>query len=207
MRRAYRSISPELLPLYYVLAAIGLGAGIVIPLLPVIFSSAGITPTQIGILAVVMSAGAACTAVPAGRWIDRSDTRTVLIAGLVAISVVMNLFPFAHTMLSFGIVRFLEGCCWAVVFVAVEARLARGSTPETRIRNLSYYAVFNGLGFGLGPLLAIVLMPLGIWAPFAGCSLFTLLAALYSTRLSRDAIKPAETVGDRRLLGPCIGGS
>ncbi|HEX9062921.1 MAG TPA: MFS transporter, partial [Clostridia bacterium] len=201
------AVNKQLLPLYLIVAAIGLGIGIVIPILPIMFEKSNISPTLIGILTTVMSLGAAAMAVPAGKMVDKYGSQRVMLVGIISFSVVVNLFPYSHSFVAFAVIRFVEGMCWSLVFVPVEAKIMKVSKSETRIRDLSYYAVFNGLGFGLGPVLGAFLIGYGIAYPFVVCSIITFVCGLSSFVIREkkdDTNKVAETVEDKNLYKPLL---
>ncbi|GAW31620.1 MFS transporter [Carboxydocella sp. JDF658] len=173
------NIQKQLLTLYLCIAVGGIGMGVVIPLIPLTLRDQGISTTTIGLIATTMSVSGALFAVPIGKLVDKFGSKVVLLTGLAIYGVCMLIFPFAKTIISYYIIRAIEGIGWAAIWVGTETIINLLSSPEDRIRNLGLYGVFTGLGIGVGPLLGMTgVERFGNYFPFIIAFIISLLAML-----------------------------
>ncbi|AVX19810.1 Predicted arabinose efflux permease, MFS family [Carboxydocella sporoproducens DSM 16521] len=199
------NIQKQLLTLYLCIAVGGIGMGVVIPLIPLTLRDQGISTTTIGLIATTMSVSGALFAVPIGKLVDKFGSKVVLLTGLAIYGVCMLIFPFAKTIISYYIIRAIEGIGWAAIWVGTETIINLLSSPEDRIRNLGLYGVFTGLGIGVGPLLGMTgVERFGNYFPFIisfVISLLAMLMVLFFVENIKASYKKEKQVDSYLILG------
>ncbi|MBN8247995.1 MAG: MFS transporter [Verrucomicrobia bacterium] len=138
-----------------------IGFGIVLPLLPTYGESFGASGLTIGALMASYSAMQFLFSPIWGAWSDRVGRRPVLLVSTLGSTGSYALFAVASTLTGqaalWGILasRLLAGICGANLTVA-QAYIADITPPADRSRRMGLIGMAFGLGFILGPALAIV---------------------------------------------------
>ncbi len=111
------------------------------------------SPAQIGILGAMFAVFPSLLAVGAGRMADRYGSRYLLMLGTIGTGAGMLLPYFFPSLTTIMIAALM--CGFSQVFFNVSSQNLTGllSTPETRARNFSNYALTNSLGQFIGPLM------------------------------------------------------
>ena len=178
-----------------------LGFGIVLPLLPLYADQFGSDPSGfvIGMLMAIFSIMQFIFAPLWGALSDRIGRRPVLIVGLVGSVVFYTLFGIAtmyQSLTGLFITRIGAGIAGATVSTA-QAYIADTTSNENRARGMALIGVAFGLGFTLGPLLAIFAVVFsadqqtpGAGPGFvaAGLSAIALLLAIFVLPESKTAV-------------------
>jgi len=125
--------------------------------LPQIRAEYGMTDTELGLLSSSFLWVYAIAASPAGWLGDRFSRKAVILAGLVAWSVVTFLTPFAGGLMSFVVLRALTGLGEASYYPAGTALIGDHHGPETRSRALAIHQTAVFAGGGIGSLIAAAL--------------------------------------------------
>lgn len=158
-----------------------LGAGIVLPILPLFARSFGVGYGETGVLIGAYGAARLLVDLAAGNAVDRWGERACAAAGLATVAVSSLLTGLAPTFALAVVFWACAGAGSAVVFAALYSHLLR-VVPQARMgRTLSvFYGSFNG-GLVAGSFLAgIVASGLGLAAPlFVSAGLTLASAALY----------------------------
>lgn len=113
----------------------------------------GASPVVVGILGAMFAVFPTLLAVAAGRLTDRFGSRYLLIFGTLGTGLGMFLPYFWPSLPSIMVAALM--CGFSQVFFNVSTQNLTGllSTPETRARNFSNYALTNSMGQFVGPLL------------------------------------------------------
>jgi len=135
----------------------------------------------------------------AGRWSDRVGQRkSFILAGLVLLTLVNFAYRWTTSFLGVLGVRVVQAGAVALTIVGTVALVSELSVHERRGRNMGTFNSFRLVGFGLGPLIAGLVMtrgpytfPLGITlsafdATFVGAGILAALSALLVWRLVED---------------------
>jgi MFS family permease len=170
-----------------------LGAGIVLPILPLFARSFGVGYGETGVLIGAYGAARLLVDLAAGNAVDRWGERACAAAGLATVAVSSLLTGLAPTFALAVVFWACAGAGSAVVFAALYSHLLR-VVPQARMgRTLSvFYGSFNG-GLVAGSFLAgIVASGLGLAAPlFVSAGLTLASAALYLRFVPAPAKPPA----------------
>lgn len=111
------------------------------------------SPAQIGVLGAMFAVFPSLLAVGAGRMADRYGSRYLLMLGTTGTGAGMLLPYFFPSLTAIMIAALM--CGFSQVFFNVSTQNLTGllSTPETRARNFSNYALTNSMGQFVGPMM------------------------------------------------------
>jgi len=138
-----------------------IGFGIVLPLLPVYGSKFGASGLMVGVLMASYSLMQFLFAPLWGAWSDRVGRRPVLLVSLAGNAVSYALFAIGSGMeghAALGMIlagRVFAGICGANITVA-QAYIADITAPEERSKKMGLIGMAFGLGFIVGPALAVL---------------------------------------------------
>jgi MFS family permease len=165
-----------LLPVFAACAAIGLQAGIGIPLVPLALEQAGHDKLTIGLVSAAWGVGMLAF----GTRIPQLAARFGAVPAIIGSVVVGALINCAYTVTSgpiaWGILTFLHGVIGGVPWVVSEIWMNVVVEEKRRGRVMGIYAALVALGMALGPL---VLQVVGVYGPvpfLTGAALSLLVA-------------------------------
>lgn len=195
---------PSLLVIFLTVFIDLIGFGIVLPLLPTYSSRFGASGFEVGLLMASYSLMQFLLAPMWGALSDRIGRRPVLLVSLAGGAVAYAVFAVASGMsgrAALGVIllsRMFAGACGANITVA-QAYIADITTPEERSKKMGLIGMAFGLGFIVGPALAVVTQslfgPTGPgWTAAAICGTNFLLAVV---RLP-ESWKPGATPATKR---------
>lgn len=153
--------APTLAALFLTVFVDLIGFGIVLPLLPTYAQSFGASGLMVGGLMASYSATQFLFGPIWGAWSDRVGRRPVLLLSILGNVVSYSLFAVASTLeghLALGLIlasRISAGICGANLTVA-QAYIADITPPESRSKRMGLIGMAFGLGFIIGPLVAII---------------------------------------------------
>lgn len=126
------------------------GAGAILPLLPIFLTHHGASAGMVGLTMAAFFLASLCVQYPAGRLADQYGRRPVLIAGLVLFAVSSALFLLPLNRIGFLILRFIQGAATGASEVAALALVSSAVPDERRGRAMSkiYSAQFTGTSIG-----------------------------------------------------------
>jgi MFS family permease len=177
-----------------------LGAGFLTTLVSIRLQASGTGPLIIGLIATSYFAGLAAGAVRFGRLVARIGhirTFTVVVALLSATTLAYTL---SAQPLLWMVLRFIDGCCVAGVYVCLESWLNDRAEGPSRGSVLAGYMIALYLGQGLGQQLLNVVGAVSA-TPFVLASLLISLSVLpvALTRMSGPALQSSAALPIRRL--------
>jgi len=195
---------PSLLVIFLTVFVDLIGFGLVLPLLPNYSKNFGASGFEVGVIMAAYSLMQFIFAPMWGALSDRIGRRPVLLVSLAGAAVAYGIFALGSGMTgraALGVIllsRMFAGICGANITVA-QAYIADITTPEERSKKMGLIGMAFGLGFIVGPALAVaaqgVFGPTGPgWAAAAICGFNFLLAIV---RLP-ESWKPGATPAARR---------
>lgn len=195
---------PTLLVIFLTVFVDLIGFGLVLPLLPNYSKNFGASGFEVGVIMAAYSLMQFIFAPGWGALSDRIGRRPVLLVSLAGAAVSYGLFAVGSAMTgraALGVIlvsRICAGICGANITVA-QAYIADITPPEDRSKKMGLIGMAFGLGFIVGPALAVATQglfgPTGPgWAASAICGLNFLLALV---RLP-ESWKPGATPAARR---------
>ncbi|MEM8857721.1 MAG: MFS transporter [Chloroflexota bacterium] len=198
----------RLFPIFLIVFTNLLGAGVVVPILPIYAEgNFGATPLQITIFVSIFYAAQSIAAPFLGRISDRVGRRPVLIVSQIGTVLSFIIFIYAAPLgelvgdwarplgISGGLLiiylaRVLDGATGGN-FIIAQAYIADTSTPENRASSFGILGAAFGLGFVFGPAFGGFLAPFGLTMPFIGAALITTVSVIL-TVVSLDESIPVE---------------
>ncbi|WP_275259471.1 MFS transporter [Paenibacillus pinistramenti] len=161
----------------------GLSQGLLLPVLSIFMENRGIPSSVNGFHAAALYIGSFSMSIMAERILKASGFKKLLIAGLIAVTVVLPLFPLTSSLSLWFVFRLIVGMGDSAINFAAQLWLLLVTPPNQRGRIISLYGMFYGIGFSFGPL-GIKLLHFGNMTPFLLLSgLFLVLVFIIMFRL------------------------
>jgi len=171
----------------------GVGIAAVYTLLPIYLQREGMSVAQVGQLMASAICGAMALQYPVGRWSDRKDRQSVLLAlsvGCAAVSLAVLILP-SYPPLLMVLMFLIGGSIFAIYPVAVSHSADRAEASEL-VRVIQGMLLINSVGSAISPLIISPLMnrlgPSGLFWAF-----LVLHAGLASFFLWRRNSHPSPT--------------
>jgi MFS family permease len=195
---------PTLLVIFLTVFVDLIGFGLVLPLLPNYSKNLGASGLEVGIIMAAYSLMQFCFAPLWGALSDRVGRRPVLLVSLAGAAVSYGIFAIGSGMTGRAalavilISRLFAGICGANITVA-QAYIADITPPEERSKKMGLIGMAFGLGFIVGPALAVAAQGLfGATGPgWVASAICGLNFALAIVRLP-ESWKPGSTPAARR---------
>jgi len=166
-----------LVPVFAACAAIGLQAGVAMPLVPLALEREGADKFTIGVVSAAWAVGmlAFGTRIPA--LAARLGAARAIILAVVIGSAITLAYTVTSGPLAWGILSFLHGVFGGIPWVVSEIWMNVVVEEKRRGRVMAIYAMMVALGMALGPL---VLQVVGVYGPmpFVVCAALALLVAV-----------------------------
>src|SRR5215470_11411035 len=169
---------PSLLIIFLTVFVDLIGFGLVLPLLPNYSKNFGASGLEVGIIMAAYSLMQFVFAPAWGALSDRVGRRPVLLVSLAGAAVSYGIFAVGSAMTGRGalgvilVSRLFAGICGANITVA-QAYIADITTPEERSKKMGLIGMAFGLGFIVGPGLAVLAQwRFGVTGPgWAACAI------------------------------------
>ena len=191
-----------------------LGAGAILPLLPLYLKERGASSGLIGLTMSAFFLAGLITQFPAGRLADRIGRRPVLIGGLLAYAAASAAFLLPLSNWGFLTLRFAQGGAAGAVEVAALAMVAANIPIERRGRAVSRIFSAQLGGTAIGPIFGAIVGIAHMGLLFLTTAVLCTLAAipvLTSSSIKAHDVMPAHEGGlvrlrmSRPLLGALLG--
>ena len=169
-----------LLPLFAVVAVDAIGAGILLPLLPLYARDFGASPVMIGLLLACFSLCQFVSAPILGIASDRLGRKRLLVVSQIGTCASFLLLGAAHSLLILFAARILDGLTSGNIAIAA-AYASDNSDAGARREAIGVVSAAMGVGTMIGPALGGMLAPFGTSVPFiaaAGISLASIVASV-----------------------------
>ncbi len=166
-----------LLPVFAACAAIGLQAGVALPLVPLALERQGADKLTIGIVAAAWGLGMLAFGTRIPQMAARFGAVPLIVASVVAGSLVTVAYTLTSSPAVWFVLSLLHGLTGGVPWVVSEIWMNVVVEEKRRGRVMGLYAMLVALGLALGPL---VLQVTGVYGPvpFLTCAALALLVAL-----------------------------
>jgi MFS family permease len=176
---AATAVSPwrSLLPVFAACGAIGLQAGVAMPLVPLALERQGADRLTIGIVAAAWGIGMLVTAVHIPRLAARLGAVPFIVGSVIAGSAITVAYTVTHGAVAWFVLSLLHGAVGGVPWVVSEIWMNLVAEEKQRGRVMGIYAMLVAFGLALGP---FVLQFVGVYgpAPFLTSAVLALLVAL-----------------------------
>lgn len=167
----------SLLPVFAACAAIGLQAGVALPLVPLALERQGADRLTIGVISAAWAIGMLVTAPHIPRFAARFGAVPFILAAVIAGSAITVSYTLTESPAAWFVLTFLHGAVGGVPWVVSEIWMNVVVEEERRGRVMGVYATMVALGMALGP---FVLQIVGVYgpAPFLTCAALALSVAV-----------------------------
>lgn len=169
-------------PLALALFSVMLGAGLIIPLLPLYAHSLGANITWLGIISASFFVASVISTPLFGRLSDRKGRKVFIAIGLLCYGIISLSFIWATTVYQLTLVRFLQGIAGGMIVPLIQAYVGDMAPPGAEGKWMGYFNATLLAGFGIGPLLGGTLTEhMGMTIAFvimAGLSLIAFLIVI-----------------------------
>jgi MFS family permease len=167
----------SLLPVFAACAAIGLQAGVALPLVPLALERQGHDKLTIGIVAAAWAIGMLAVGSHIPRLAARFGAVPFIIAAVVAGSAITVGYTLTDSVIVWFILTLLHGAVGGVPWVVSEIWMNVVVEEKRRGRVMALYSMLVALGLALGP---FVLQVVGVYGPkpFLTCAALALLVAV-----------------------------
>ena len=156
-----------------------LGAGIIVPLLPIYAEELGATGVWLGIISAGFFASNAIATPLFGRLSDRRGRKPFIAVGLLCYTLVSFGFIWANTVPQLALVRFLQGIAGGMILPIVQAYVGDIAPEGEEGTWMGYFNAAFFTGFGIGPLMGGTLTEqFGMTVAFSAMGGLNLLAFL-----------------------------
>lgn len=152
-------------------------------LFPVLFSGAGMSLTQVGILAAIYPAVWGICQLATGAWSDRIGRKQLIVGGMWLQATGIGIVAFANSFNQFAMGGALLGIGTAMVYPTLLAAISDVVDPAWRASTVGVYRLWRDLGYAFGALLSGAIadsfgISTAVWL-VAGCTFLSgVLAAL-----------------------------
>ena len=166
-----------LLSVFAACGAIGLQAGVALPLVPLALERRGFDNLTIGIVAAAWAVGMLLTAPYIPRLAARLGAVPFIVGAVVAGSALIVAYTLTDSIAAWFIITLLHGAMGGIPWVVSEIWMNVVVEENRRGRAMAIYAILVALGLALGPM---VLQVVGVYGPrpFLACAGLALLVAL-----------------------------
>jgi MFS family permease len=179
MSRTSRAESPwrALLPVFLACAAIGLQAGVALPLVPLALERQGADNLTIGVIAAAWGIGMLAFGGRIPQMAARFGAVPLIVVSVVVGSAITVAYTFTTSPAAWFVLSLLHGLAGGIPWVVSEIWMNVVVEEKRRGRVMGLYAMLVALGLALGPL---VLQVTGVYGPtpFLACAALALLVAV-----------------------------
>lgn len=170
-----------------------IGYGIVIPTVPIYSKRLGATEAEIGLIFASYSLSMLLTLIPFGLVVDRYRKKTLIVAGMLSLTLGSLLYAFSHSLLQLTLGRIIQGISASCTWAAALPLAASASSEAKKGTEMSSLAIATGLGTIMGP----VIGGMGsIHTPFFICSAMAFALCLLSVKYLEEVDHSDETYGN-----------
>ncbi|SKA35265.1 Predicted arabinose efflux permease, MFS family [Enhydrobacter aerosaccus] len=166
-----------LLPVFAACAAIGLQAGVALPLVPLALQRQGVDKFTIGLVSAGWALGMLSFGTRIPRLAARFGAAPSIVFAVAVGSLIMVAFTVTSGPVAWFVLSFLHGVVGGVPWVVSEIWMNVVVEERRRGRAMAVYAAMFALGMALGP---FVLQIVGVYGPrpFLTCAALALLVAV-----------------------------
>ena len=166
----------------------------IFPLLPLYAQLFNASDFTIGALAASFAVAQLVISPLWGILSDKYGRKPVILVGLLGIAVNFFLFGMASGIFMLFISRFMQGIFSGALMVAARAYIADLTTPEERVKAMSYVGAALSLGIILGPAIGGMFAEINISLPFYAAGILALVNFIFVARFIHESVKVREYV-------------
>jgi MFS family permease len=169
------------LPVYLPTMLLSIGAGILVPTLPLYADTFGVSLSLVSVAVAAAGLGTLIGDVPSGMMLERIGRKPVMVAGTLCLAVATLLLVYLRFFPALVLLRLLAGVGTAMWNISRMAYLTDAVPIRDRGRALSMFGGMSRIGVFIGPAIGGVIgEAFGLQAPFYVSALMSALAAVIS---------------------------
>jgi len=180
--------------------AFSLSQGVTYPLISLILSARGVSPSVIGLTGACFAVGLAVATLLVGPLTAVLRGHRLIVAALIGASVSLAIFASFDALWIWFIARFLHGCCSSIIFMMSEAWLNTACPDRIRGRVSGLYGMGICGGFAAGPM-AIPLFGTKDGFAFALLAVYIAFVAFATVIICRRTQTEPESTTSSMFLG------
>lgn len=141
------------LPVYIPDFLVQVGAGMLLPVLPLALKAEGLSYLTITVVLAATGLGALLSQIPLGRLLAKRSELQLMIGSAIVLCAAVTLLGIAKTAVAFFILRLIAGIGSTGGILARQTYMTRTVQGEVRGRAMSLFGGLNRVAFLIGPLL------------------------------------------------------
>eukprot|EP01063_Lacrimia_lanifica_P013646 TRINITY_DN20274_c0_g1_i1.p1 TRINITY_DN20274_c0_g1~~TRINITY_DN20274_c0_g1_i1.p1 ORF type:complete len:490 (+),score=136.94 TRINITY_DN20274_c0_g1_i1:81-1550(+) len=179
----------------------GVGLGVIIPVMPLFAKSLDITPAGLGLVVATMGAARLLCNVPAAWAAERFGRKPLMVGGPLFAGLGTAVCATASALPELVLYRSMSGAGGSFQMTGSQLYLADISRPETRARTMAPLMMGFSLGFALGPVAGgwLAATTGGLAAPFAYVGVAMALAGVNNYLSLSETKVPSPTAVPKTL--------
>jgi MFS family permease len=202
MRKTYSLI----LPVYIPTLLLSIGAGILVPTLPLYADGFGVSLSLVSLAVAAAGLGTLIGDVPAGMLLERYGRKPVMVGGTICLTLATLALVFLQFFPALVILRLLAGIGTAMWNISRMAYLTDAVPLSDRGRALSMFGGVSRIGVFMGPAIGgIIGKQFGLAAPFYVSAAAAAIATIISIIYIKES-RHAEAAGQRNVRWAVVGG-
>jgi MFS family permease len=202
MRQTYSLV----LPVYVPTILLSIGAGILVPTLPLYADSFGVSLSLVSFAVAAAGLGTLIGDVPAGMLLERLGRKPVMVTGTICLTVATLALVFLQFFPALVILRLLSGVGTAMWNISRMAYLTDVVPVRDRGRALSMFGGVSRIGVFIGPAIGgLIGHQFGLAAPFYVSTLTAALATIISIVFVHET-RHAEAGSSKHMRWAVVGG-
>lgn len=189
--RPVRADSARLLPIFAIVSVDVLGLTLILPLLHLYAAAFGATPLEIGLVAAAFPAAQIVGLPFMGALSDRYGRKPLLLISQITTCLSFLMLAFANSLGMIFASRLLDGLFGANLSTA-QAAISDLTSEEDRARGLGLIGAAFGIGFLIGPAIALIMFELTdqLSMPALTAATYSFLSILLTTFAFRESLPP-----------------
>ncbi|RPH63145.1 MAG: MFS transporter, partial [Chloroflexi bacterium] len=192
--------------LFFTLAVVMLGFGIIIPLLPFLIEKFGGNGVSMGLLMAIYSIMQFIFSPVWGALSDRFGRKPILMLGILGNAISMVMFGLAGSMTALFMARGLAGIISSATLPTAMAYISDSTDEHERGGGMGIVGAAMGVGMVLGPGLGGLMGHYSLQAPFYFAAAISVVAVTLTWAMVSESLPSEErTVTLGKVNGPQLG--
>jgi DHA1 family tetracycline resistance protein-like MFS transporter len=181
----------RLLPIFAIVSVDILGLTLILPLLHLYAAAFGATPLEIGLIAAAFPAAQIVGLPFMGALSDRYGRKPLLLISQITTCLSFLMLAFANSLWMILASRLLDGL-FGANFSTAQAAISDLTSEKDRARGLGLIGAAFGLGFLIGPAMALIIFELTnqLFMPALVAATYSFLSILLTTFAFRETLPP-----------------
>lgn len=163
----------------------GFSQGMLLPVLAVMLEEGGVSSSANGVNAAALYLGIILVSPFIEAPVRKYGYKPVILIGLALVTVSVMIFPFWQAFWLWFVLRMVVGVADNLIHFSTQVWISTTSSPEKRGKQLAFYGLAFGLGFGIGPMMT-QLLTINPFLPFIISALMSAAAFCFMLLLKNE---------------------